>query len=105
MIAHWFVHTVTVETFLGQGANGDLFAAPVKVVGWLSGSRKIVRGIDGQQAISESAFYTNISNAALFTTDTRVTDSLGTVSRVIRVNVNDTGGLMQNVEHVAVALT
>lgn len=104
MIARWFVHTVTVETFQGSGAYGDVFAAPVTVTGFLSGARKLVRDSTGQQVVAESSFYTSLANAALFTPDTRVTSS-GAVARVITVSVNDSGGLMPNVEHVAVALT
>lgn len=104
MIARWFVHTVTVETFQGSGAYGDVFAAPVAVKGFLSGARKLVRDSTGQQVVAESSFYTSLANAALFTPDTRVTSS-GAVARVITVSVNDSGGLMPNVEHVAVALT
>lgn len=104
MIARWYVHTISVETFQGTGAYGDVFNAPVSVKGFLSGSRKLVRDGSGQQVVAESSFYTEPTNAALFTPDSRVTAD-NAVSRVIAVSVNDTGGLMPNVEHVAVALT
>lgn len=105
MISRWFVHTVTVETFLGAGAYGDLFSAPTPVTGFLSGSVKLVRSATGDEVTSSSSFYTSLANASLFTTDSRVTDAGGRVSRVITQSANDSGGLMPNVEHTAVHLT
>lgn len=96
------IHTVTVETLTGAGAYGDVFAAPVTVTGFMDGTRRLVRDKSGQQVVSESTFFTAISNAALFTTDTKVTVA-GVVSRVIKANVNDSGAL-DLPDHVAVNL-
>lgn len=97
------IHTVTVETFLGSGAFGDVYADPVDVVGFMDGSRKIVRDATGQQVVSESQFYTNIAKAPLFVTDSKVTYA-GASSLVIKVNPNDSG-FLDLPDHVEVALT
>jgi hypothetical protein len=107
MISRWFVDTVTVETFRGSGAMGDLFAAPVVLAPpngcWVENSRKLVRAANGEQLISETTVYTAAANNALFTTDSRVTIN-GVAARVLKANENDTGGLMPSVDHVAINL-
>jgi hypothetical protein len=107
MISRWFVDTITVETFLGSGAMGDVFAAPVILAPpngcWVENSRKLVRAANGEQIISETTVYTATANNALFNTDARVTIN-GVVSRVLKANNNDTAGLMPSVDHVAINL-
>lgn len=103
-ISSFFVHQATVETFTGAGAYGDVFAAPVVDTGFLEGATKLVRDQSGQQVIAFSTWYTTVDNAAHYTSDSRFTDPNGRVSRVITVNVNDSGSLGLP-DHVAVALT
>lgn len=112
----FWVHTATVETYQGAGAYGDLFAAPVTITCFADDARRVVRNASGEQVVSESTLYTDASNAALFTTDTRVTiwpDGVNTTdsddlapprpSRVIKANANDSGPLGLP-DHVAVTL-
>lgn len=105
MISRWFVHEGVIETFEGGGAYGDSYAAPITDKGLLASTVKLVRDVNGQQVVSSSTWYTSLTNAANYTPDSKFTDPNGRVSHVIGVNVNDTGGLMPNVEHVAVNLT
>lgn len=99
-----YVHTVTVETYRGTNGYGeDMFAAPVTVVGFLDDSRRLVRGADAEQVISESQFYTLPENGALFTAESRVTIA-GVTSRVIRTNVN-TSGPLGLPDHTVVSFT
>lgn len=109
-MAEFYVHTATVETFLGSSGYGvDVFAAPVILDPdedngcFIDGTRKLVRGKDGEQVVSESTLYTYPSNAALFLADSRVTTGDG-VSRVIKTNTNTSGDL-DLPDHVAVSLT
>ncbi|UFS59475.1 hypothetical protein [Subtercola endophyticus] len=97
-------HTVTVATLQGNGANGAVKADPVPVLGFLDGSRKLVRSATGEQVVSESTFYCPPANAALFLPDSLVTCPDGSVSTVIKANLNDSGGLGLP-DHLAVALT
>ena len=104
----FYIHKATVETYLGAGAYGDLFAAPVVLdpdtaTGcFIEGKRKLVRNAAGEQVISETTLYTSTAHAALFTTDSKVTTDTIT-SRVITVNTNDSGPL-DLPDHVAVNL-
>jgi len=106
-VARMFVHTATIEPFLGTSGYGvDQFGpaatlAPPNGV-FVDDSRKLVRSATGEEVVSESTLYTATGNAALFTTAARVTVN-GQVSRVIKVNVNDSGTLNLP-DHVAVSL-
>jgi hypothetical protein len=64
--SRWFVHTVTVETFQGAGAYGDVFAAPVTLAPpngcWVDNARKVVRNKDGVEVVSETSVATSTVN-------------------------------------------
>jgi hypothetical protein len=103
-LAEFYVHTATVEMFLGTNGYGeDTFAAPVSVVCYADDARKLVRGKDGEQVVSESTLYTYPISAPLFTAGSRVTLK-ETVSRVIKTAVHDSGDL-DLPDHTAVTLT
>lgn len=107
MIAMFFVHTVTVEQFLGTSGYGvDQFASAVTLTPpngcFVDDSTKLTRDAKGDEVVSSSTVYTATGNAALFTEGARVTTG-GRVSRVIKVNVNDSGTLGLP-DHVAVSL-
>jgi hypothetical protein len=104
MISRWFVNKVTVEAYIGAGSEGDVYGTPVVVSGWLSDSQAVIRQAFGQETVATTAFYTTLADGAQFTPEARVTVN-GRTSRVVKVNSNDTGGLMPNVDHVAVGLT
>jgi len=103
-IASFFVHQATVETFMGAGAVGDVFASPVVDTGFLEGATKLIRDQTGQQVIAFSTWYTTVANASHYVPDSRFTDPNGRKSRVITVNVNDSG-VLGLPDHVAVSLT
>lgn len=108
----FFVHTASVETWLGTGSNGDIFATPVTVACFADDSRKLVRDKDKQQVISETTLYTSITHTALFVEGSRVTvlgdsdgdEPAGRAAFVIKVNANDSGTL-DLPDHLAVSLT
>lgn len=107
-VSRFYVHTVTVEQFLGVNGNGvDLFSPAVTLAPpngvYLDDSRKMVRSSKGEIVVSESTLFTTTANAPLFTPDARVTAG-GNISRVIKTNVNDSGGLKLP-DHCAVTLT
>ena len=62
-----------LETFEGTGAYGDVYSAPVDVVGWLEDKRKLVRNKDGQEVVSMSQFMCDNAHLDKFTPDSRVT--------------------------------
>lgn len=88
------VHSIIVEQFLGAGANGELFAAPVTLPAFVDGGiNKLVRNAEGEEVTSETTVLSYLVNAPIFTTDTRVTLPDGTVSRVVRAIARDPGPL------------
>lgn len=91
-ISDFYVHTVTVETFTGQGAAGPVYAAPVTVAGYLDGKTILVRSQDGEQVVSGAQFYCALADGAKFTPDSRVTAG-GRAAQVITVNSLDAPGL------------
>jgi len=100
----FYVHTATVEMFLGQSGYGeDKFAPPVAVPCFADGARKLVRGGDGAQIVSESTLYTYPIYAPLFASDSRVTLN-GAESRVIKLATLDSGAL-DLPDHIAINLT
>lgn len=99
--AFW-VHTATIETFTGAGAYGDVFASPVTVSCFVDPSRRLIRNANGEQVVSESTLYTPVTNAALFTNDSRVTVN-GVVARVVKVNTL-TSGVLDLPDHTAINL-
>lgn len=107
MISRWFVHTVTVETFLGSSAYGDVFAAPVVLAPpngcWVDNARKVVRNKDGVEVVSETTLATSTTNVSLFAPDSRVTIN-GVISRVIKANDGDSGTLQLPTDHLEVNL-
>lgn len=106
-LAMFYVHTVTVETYQGQGANGPVFAAPVQVIGFLDTTSDLARTGTVEEATSASSmFYTDPANAGLFTVQTRVTSALlegDGKATVVKVNSLTSGGLGLP-DHVEVAL-
>lgn len=107
-VTRFYVHTAIVEPYLGANGYGeDMFGAPVVLAPpngcFVDDSRKLVRSTSGTQVVSESTLYTFPGNAPLFPADARVTVN-GNVSRVIKTNLNDSGGLGLP-DHVAVSLT
>lgn len=72
-IEDFYVHTVTVETWLGTGASGDVYQAPATVQGFMDGKTVLVRDSAGQQVVAQSTFRCSVADGARFTPDSRVT--------------------------------
>ncbi|QWT24943.1 hypothetical protein KPL76_06190 [Subtercola sp. PAMC28395] len=106
--AEFYVHTVTVERFLGQTGSGvDKFAIPVVLAppnGCLvEMSRKLVRNSAGETVPSNTHIATFPVNLPLFTPDARVTTPFD-VGRVTAISVGDSGGLGLP-DHIVIDLT
>lgn len=93
-LADFYVHTASVQTFLGQSGYGvDQFAAAVSKPGFLDGSSKLVRDKDGQQVVSSATWYTDVADLAVYTLDSLVTVNNVVGRRVIAVGFHDSGDL------------
>ncbi|MDP9185624.1 MAG: hypothetical protein M3O29_08160 [Actinomycetota bacterium] len=88
----FYVHTLTVETFEGSGAAGDVYSNPQYVPGFFEGKVTLVRDAAGQEVVSSSRFFTDTDYADIFTPDTRVTID-GRVSYVVSQARHDSGAL------------
>lgn len=99
----FYVHTVSVETFLGTGAAGDLYSDPATVPGWLEDKRRLVRDKDGQEVVSMTQFMCDNAHLPLFAPDTRVTLP-NRKAFVIGVG-NYTSGALELPDHLEIDLT
>lgn len=52
MLSMWWVHTVTVERYAGDGAEGPTWAPPETFRGFVNESRKLVRNTAAEQTLS-----------------------------------------------------
>lgn len=93
---------VVIQTKLKATPNGTSYADPVTRGYFVEDGRKLVRGTDGEQVISESTIFTPPADFALFTTGTKVTVN-GRDSTVIIAKLRVIGDT--DVDHVEVNLT
>lgn len=86
--------TVTVEPAEGEGPFGETYGPPVDVTCFREDKRKLVRGKDGSEVISETTLYMRTDEVC--PVDSRVTLSAGTaderVSTVITSAIRDGAG-------------
>jgi hypothetical protein len=98
-------HTVTVETYTGPGDDGDTYAAAVEVVGLLEDGLQLLQsGPTGDVVASVTVFYCDVSEAARFKPESRVTTPAGDVMQVDVVKRRDAGALFAPVSHLEVRL-
>jgi hypothetical protein len=83
--------TVTVETRTGSGGMGDTWATPVSVEDvQVDDARRLVRGADAAQTISETTVFDDDSTRAdIYTTGSKVLLPSGRTSTVIVCKVLD----------------
>ena len=62
-VSQFFTMTASVETFLGAGPNGDLYAAPVDVKGFLDDGVERDESGSTVQLVSRSKWYCALSDA------------------------------------------
>lgn len=94
-------HTVTIEPFEGNGANGPVYGAPVEVPCFRDDKRRLVRSASGSQVVSSSTVFCQPGTVA--PPESRV--DLGTrVATVITMADRD-GGQLPVPSHVEVNLT
>jgi hypothetical protein len=74
--------TVAVETYGGGGSYGPVYAAAVTVRCNVDATRRLVRGSDGVEVVSEATLAVHPSDAGVFTPESRVTID-GRASRVL----------------------
>lgn len=75
--AKWFKEPVTVESYAGQGAYGDSFAAPVTVLGHISSGRSAAGGVQVRSSASGDEVVAD--QRLLLPNPARLADGSGTV--------------------------
>lgn len=98
-----FVHTISVETYLGEGGNGSAYAAPVDVPCFIDGGVKVTRTATGEQLVVNAPVYAPLEHAATLVAESRVT-MRGATSRILAATVYDSGDL-DLPDHVQITLT
>jgi len=91
--------TVSVETWKGEGAYGPLYEDLVTVRWNYDGKRRLVRGANGEEVVSEGTGQAHPDDAAQFTPESRLTID-GRSSTVLTASPQSVRG---HVHHVKVA--
>jgi hypothetical protein len=109
-IQRMFKQAVTLETYLGSGAHGPLFASPLSVPCAISSATKMVRNTLGEEVVSSTRIYAAVTTAPTepavagqFSPGSRVTIA-GKVAHVIAAASRDQPAPTR-VHHVEVDLT
>lgn len=98
----FFVHTASVQTFLGGSSTGDTYTAAADVKGFLDDGLVLVHSASGEQLVQKSIFFAALSNADKFVPETLVTVN-GTTAQVTGVRRRD-GGSLGLPDHIEVDL-
>lgn len=89
----FFVHEVTVRRLTGSGGMGKTYAAPVTLLVFVDDKRRLVRGQDAQQVISETSIYGAVEYGSEFTPGSTVDLPSGRRATVITCGVKTSGEL------------
>lgn len=68
----FFTMTATVEPFLGAGPAGDEYGATVEVLGFLDDGVVLEQTGRGEQLVSRTKFYCDLTHADKFPTESKV---------------------------------
>ena len=91
--AWMLVHTISVETQTGEGAQGDTYAAAVTRKVFVDEQRQLVRGTSGAEVVSEATVFDVLSAEGIYAPASRVTLPSGRVTSVLTAKRRDDGGL------------
>jgi hypothetical protein len=71
--ARLLLDSVSVETCIGVGAYGPIFAVAATVLCKISNTRQLVRNSNGEEVVSEMTLYASPADESKFLPETRVT--------------------------------
>jgi len=94
-------HTVTIEAFQGNGANGPVYGTPLVVPCFRDDKRRLVRAPNGSQVVSESTVYCQPGTVA--PPESRI--NLGTRIATVITTADRDGGTLPVPSHVEVNCT
>lgn len=90
--AKYLPHTVTVEAKTGHSSTGPVYADPVPLRCMADGTRRLVRGPDGNELVSSLTLICEAGKASTAPPGARVTWG-STVTTVVASTEHDDGGL------------
>lgn len=97
----FLVHEVEVKRYLGTGAHGDTFAAPVVIPCIIDGKRRLVRSLDGKEVVSEATVITKREHLPLCVPRSKI--KLGSRDSVILLAADRSDGGMGAWQHLEIA--
>lgn len=100
----WYVQTVQVKTYLGEGNRGAKFGSPVTIPCWVEDGNKDVINASGEEVVSSARVYADTTYATAFQVGTQVVLPGGNTTRVIAVSRNDSGSLGLGLDHIEVSV-
>jgi hypothetical protein len=95
----FYVHTISVQTLIGSGAYGDVFADPVTLSPdtdtgvFVDDKRRLVRSASGEETVSETTLFGRPALAAVIVAESLVTLPSGRVATVITTSALDSGAM------------
>jgi hypothetical protein len=93
-------HTISIEPYTGSGAFGSTYGPPVDVTCRVEEVVRLVRGADGDEAVSSTTVYCDAD--VVIPAESRVTVG-GRVTTVLAVSNPSTGG-RSALDHLEVSL-
>lgn len=103
-LEEFYVHTVTVRTFVGDGAYGPVYDDSPALECFVVSKRQLVRNQNGDQVVSETTITAPIKHGHWFTPESEVTFTSGNKATVISRGIAESGDL-ELPDHVAITLT
>jgi len=97
---HFKTHTITVEPYVGSGAYGSTYGAPVEVECRVEDVVRLVRAASGDEVVSSTTVVCDVGT--VIPAESRVTVK-GRVTTVLAVSDPSTGGRSE-LDHLEIAL-
>lgn len=104
-VAFWFVHTVTVDTYLGTRNGVAAWDTDTAVSCWVEETTDLVRDANGTEVVSSAKVFAPLADRAAFAVGSKVTLPSGRVARVLALSVFDSGSLNLGLDHIEAHLT
>ena len=100
-----YVHTVSVDTYLGTRNGVPAWDTDNAVPCWVEETTDLVRDSDGNEVVSSAKVFAGLDQRARFATGSKVTLPSGRVARVLALSVFDSGPLNLGLDHIEAHLT
>lgn len=100
-----YVHTVTVDTYLGTRNGIAAFDTDNHRQCWVEETTDLVRDPNGVEVVSSAKVFDSLDARTVYTVGSKVTLSSGRTARVLALSVFDSGPLNLGLDHIEAHLT